>query len=265
MSGLLASPWFAMALLAIVQGVTEFLPVSSSGHLALGEAILGFGDGSVLEEIVLHVGTLFAVCFFYRADLAALARGAFAAGGGTSRRYLGLLLFANIPAGIVGIGFKEPLEAMFDDVALVLVAMAVTGVVLFLTRRVQVGDRAPGWRSALLMGLAQALAIIPGCSRSGWTIATGLALGLKPAEAARFSFLMSLPAIGGATVLQLGDLPEHTPGAGPIALGLLLSAFVGWLALAWLVRLVRDMALHRFAWYLWAVAAVGGVVLLLSP
>ena len=255
----------SLLLLAVVQGVTEFLAISSFGHLARGQLALGVGEGSLVEDVVLHAGTLVAVVVFYRRDLLALARGVFdrtIVDGLDARRYVALIVLGNVPAGIVGIGFKDSIEGLFASPWAVLAAMGVTAVLLASTRRLTVRDHRLTWVGALAIGCAQAFAILPGASRSGWTIATALALGLSPAAAARFSFLLSIPAIAGATVLQLSDVEGAHASVSALGLGFAAAAITGLFCLRWLVALVRRMELHRFAWYLAAVVVVGALVLL---
>jgi undecaprenyl-diphosphatase len=263
------SIYLSMLLLAVVQGLSEFLPISSSGHLALGQMILGVGEGSLIEDIVLHAGTLVAVLVFYRADLLDLARGFFGGraepvDGLSPRLYVGLLVLGNVPAIIVGFTLKDPIEALFSSPWVVFAAMAATAVLLWSTRRVSRGDGAPAARTAFLIGCAQAVAILPGASRSGWTIAIALWLGLRPEAAARFSFLLSIPAILGALVLQILDGGANETPAGALAIGFVAAALVGLFALRWLVALVRRMELFRFAIYLCILVVVGAAWLLLS-
>lgn len=255
----------SLLVLAVVQGVTEFLPISSSGHLALGQLVLGVGEGSLVEDVVLHAGTLVAVVVFYRKDLVSLARGLFdrsVVDGLDARKYVALVVLGNVPAGVVGIGFEDSIERLFDSPWAVLGAMAVTGVMLAFTRLIRPRDARLTVIGALVIGCAQALAIFPGASRSGWTIATALALGLSPAAAARFSFLLSIPAIGGATVLQLSDVGDVQSPVSALAIGFVVAALIGLLCLRWLVALVRRMELYRFSVYLAAVVLIGAVVLL---
>ena len=264
------SDYLALSLLAIVQGLTEFLPISSSGHLALAEMILGVGEASLSEDIVLHLGTLVAVVVFYRRELGLLLRGFFAPGarGDAARRYVGLLVLATLPAAVIGLLFKDRIEAAFARPSLVLVAFVATGILLWRTRGRTVAREAddllerPSLRVAMLMGCAQALAILPGLSRSGWTVATGLYCGLPAVVAARFSFLLSIPAILGAAVLTLPEAKGGDVSLPALLLGFVIAALVGLLCLSWLLRLLRGMALHRFAPYLWSVAALGFAVLL---
>lgn len=263
------SIYLSLLLLAVVQGLSEFLPVSSSGHLALGQMILGVGEGSLIEDIVLHAGTLVAVLVFYRAALLDLVRGFFGkkaelVDGLSPRLYVGLLVLGNVPAIIVGFTLKDPIEALFTSPWVVFAAMAATAAVLWSTRRVSRGDGVPAARTAFLIGCAQAVAILPGASRSGWTIAVALWLGLRPEAAARFSFLLSIPAILGALLLQVLDGGASETPAGALAIGFVAAALVGLFALRWLVALVRRMELFRFAIYLCILVVVGAAWLLLS-
>ena len=252
----------AMLLLAVVQGLTEFLPVSSSGHLALGQLILGMGEGSLTAVVVLHAGTLVAVLVFYRKVIANLVRGVFGASaedvdGISPRLYVGLIIFGNLPAILIGFTLKDRIEALFTSPWAVFLAMGATAIVLWSTRGRIVGTTGPDLRRALLIGCAQAIAILPGASRSGWTISVALWLGLKPEAAARFSFLLSIPVIFGALLLELADQEGADAAVGPLLLGFVAAAFVGLFALRWLVALVRQMELYRFAWYLCILTLVG--------
>jgi undecaprenyl-diphosphatase len=275
--------WLKAVLLGALQGLTEFLPVSSSGHLVLGRRLLGVaspeGASAVLWEVTLHAGTLLAVLIVFRRDIVALVRGFFR-GLGLCRRgvpfavredpdfALGLwILLGSVPAGAVGLCFRDFFEGLTRYPFGVAAALAVTGVVLYLTRfaRPTRPDGRVGWRDAIWIGAAQAVAIAPGISRSGSTISAGLFRGVDRGEAARFSFLLSVPAVGGAVLLEcrhLERLPVET--AAPILLGGVVAAAVGVPALVLLARLVRGGRLYAFAWYCWAVAAVGMVGLALA-
>lgn len=254
-------------LLGILQGLTEFLPVSSSGHLVLGEHALGlFSDGhqSILFEVLLHLGTLTAVLVAYRHDLAELLQSLWPA----SRRRLALeecrrrhrlilaILVASVPAGLIGLTLKDPITALFGEPRTVALLLLGTALILFLGDRLKRGDRvAEGngvWRS-LVIGTAQALAILPGISRSGSTIVAGLAVGLRPVEAARFSFLISIPAVSGAALLesldQLGSQSGLGMPVGALLAGFLSSAIVGYLAIQWLLVAIRRRSLTLFAAY----------------
>jgi undecaprenyl-diphosphatase len=243
-------------ILGAVQGVTEFLPVSSSGHLVMGQALFEIRIPGVRFEVALHVATLASVLLVYRARIRTLLTTAVLRREREELRYLGLLLVATIPAGTVGILLGDSLEALFDRPSVVGIALIATGALLFSTRWALRRESSPkiAVGSALLIGVAQAFAIIPGISRSGATVVTALWLGVSPVEAAAFSFLMSIPAIAGAGVLQLGGLGE-TPGAPSglvLALGSVAAAAAGILAIRLFLVMLKNRSFPAFAWYCWA-------------
>jgi undecaprenyl-diphosphatase len=257
------SIWIVM-LLAVVQGLTEFFPVSSSGHLVIFEALVGGrGDasaGSVLFEVAVHIGTLGAIVVFYRKKLRALLDAMLAVLGSRRKgyeahrgevRYIGYILAGTIPAALVGVLLREQITGAFDAPALASSFLVATGAYLLLGRG-RVVSRTLSWRTALVIGAAQAVAILPGISRSGWTITTALILGLGFAEAAEFSFLLSIPAILGALVLELAKGPPATSAHAllPLVVGAATAFLVGWLALRLLIGILTRGALHRFAYYL---------------
>lgn len=257
-------PLALLLLLAVVQGLTEFLPVSSSGHLVLARALLPGGErlpADATIEILLHLGTLIAVLAFYRREVFALAKGVLGLGGevAAQRRLFGLLLLASLPAGFVGLGLQAPIERVFAHPGFAAGALAVTGGFLWWSRRLPVGGaglEALGPRLALAIGAAQAFAILPGISRSGATIVAGMALGLAVPAAATFSFLLSIPAVGGATALLLPQLElASIGGAGAAAAAVAASGLTGLLALGLLVRLGRARRLWCFAPYCWLASA----------
>lgn len=248
-------------LLGVVQGLTEFLPVSSSGHLVmfqqlLGEEQLGIDD-HVAFDLVLHMGTLLPVLIMYRNDI----RGVFVdlRGEGPPLEREGLRLAAwvilgTIPTGLIGVLFKDIFEQLFTTTLSVGVAFAVTAVLLWRTRSLPKGGRALSsmtWKDALIIGLAQGFAITPGISRSGTTIAVALMLGLRRDLAARYSFLLSVPAICGAFVLKAKDFDFASAHAiEPLVVGFVAAAVSGWGALVLLLRLVRTGDFSRFSYYL---------------
>jgi undecaprenyl-diphosphatase len=247
--------------LAAIQGLTEFLPVSSSGHLALASAFMNIPAGSMAFEIVLHLGTLVAVLLVYAKDLLSIALGVFR-GQRESRHMVLILVVASVPAGIVGVFLSDGIGAVFGMPLLVSLLMLLTGTVLFLTRFSPPGRGEPGIRGGVFIGFFQALAVLPGVSRSGLTISAGLFRGVGRAEAARFSFLLSIPAILGAAVLELPKAEWNTP-IGVLLAGFAVSALVGYGALRVLLRFVQAGALHRFSWYCWAIGGFGTVWFLL--
>lgn len=264
--------------LGIVQGLTEFLPVSSSGHLVLFQNLFGMKEPELLFDICLHVGTLAAVVTVFHRDildiLTALVRmpqRTKTAGGfiplcrnDPSIRMALLIVVGSIPTAIIGLLFKEIADQLFGSVAMVGFMLLVTGTVLWLTRRIRGGGRPIGrttLKDALLIGIVQGLAILPGISRSGSTISAALFLGVDRKVAGRYSFLLSIPAITGALVLGL-DTPglRTTIPMGTIVAGSVISALVGWLALVVLLRVVDRGQLHRFAPYCW-LAGIAALVL----
>ena len=249
--------WLQALLLGLVQGLTEFLPVSSSGHLVIAERLLGVETEGVLFEVVVHVGTLLAVLVFYRQRVLALVRGVLA-GGSDARRYVGKLALTVLPGAIAAFTARDFLEALFDRPAVTGWALLVTGGILW-TTRITLGRATreePSWLDALIIGCAQVLAIVPGVSRSGTTVATALALGVAPLAAAEFSFLMSLPAIAGAALLQIPEAREAGAGVHSTLLAGGAMAAVSGVAALWLfVRVLKERTFHQFAWYTWTAGA----------
>jgi len=240
--------------LGIVQGLTEFLPVSSSGHLVLAQAAVGFSAPGVLVEVVLHVATLLAVVIVYRETLVRLLAGTVRRDS-ESLKYVGLLIVGTVPAGVVGLFLKDFFERAFDSLIVVGVSFLLTGAILWSTKKAagRGADKAPTPRGALAVGLAQACAILPGISRSGSTVAAGMWLGLDPVRAAEYSFLLAIPAIAGAAVLQIPDLSAEAVQVGvpALALGFVAALVSGVAAIKLLVLLLRRSAFHRFAPYCW--------------
>jgi undecaprenyl-diphosphatase len=239
-------------LLAFVQGVAEFLPISSSGHIVVGTALFDQLGVHIEEKlsvnIILHMGTLLAILVFYRRRIWGLL--------GADRRVIWLLVVGTLPAALVGPVLKMKCEQSLENPLLAGLMFPITGAALLWSARARRGSldcRQLGWGRALLIGAAQALAILPGISRSGATIVAGLASGLKRDEAAAFSFLLAIPAIGGAGFIESLELLKKPIGSTPpldLAIGAVVSFAVGLVSLWWLVRWLQEGRLHRFAWYL---------------
>ncbi|MFW6193736.1 MAG: undecaprenyl-diphosphate phosphatase [Gemmatimonadota bacterium] len=248
-------------LLGVVQGLTEFLPVSSSGHLVLTQSLLGVEMPGVVFETVVHVATLAAVLWVYRARVGELARG-LAARDRSAIRYVLMLALASVPAGVVGVAGRGFFESMFDTPVAAATFLLVTGGLVWTIRHTAdaAADREPDAGQSLWAGCAQALAILPGISRSGSTVAAGVWRGVEPVRMAEFSFLLSVPAIGGAALLQLDGVAEASAQGGTAALaaGFVTAAVSGVLAIRLFVRALEARAFHRFAYYCWA---VGGTYL----
>ncbi len=247
------------ALLGIVQGLTEFIPVSSSGHLVLAQWLLGWTQPGVVLEAVVHLGTLVAVLLYFRSDLMSLAR-ALVLGGKEGRKYVGLIVVGTVPIVAVGLLARNPLQRAFESPWLVGWMLLVTAVVLTLAdlcaKRAASG--VPSVTGALVVGLGQAFSLLPGISRSGSTIATGIACGVRATEAARFSFLLSVPAILGAGLWELFLGSGRLALTGEQSWGLVVagsaSLLSGLVAIGVLLAAVRKRRLRWFALYC---AAVG--------
>ncbi|HHY94465.1 MAG TPA: undecaprenyl-diphosphate phosphatase [Firmicutes bacterium] len=276
--------WVWAILLGAIQGLTEFLPVSSSGHLVILQGLAGIKAPGVTFEVALHLGTLLAVVVVLWSDIRAiwddLVYGGTQAPGRlgrprrrqrSGRRLLVMLLVACLPTGAIGVLGKDALERLFSSPAAAAWALVGTGLVLMASplllrgrtpmSRVKVGQ-------ALLVGTAQGLAIIPGLSRSGITITAGLAAGLEPDAAARFSFLLSIPAILGAAAVDVFDLRRQAgaslsgwlaaAGLSPVSLllGVGTATVVGIVSVRWMLGLVRRGQLRPFAYYCFLIAAL---------
>ena len=259
-------------LLGLVQGLTEFLPVSSSGHLAIGKALFGIETADLSFEIVVHAATVLATIIVFWKDIWKLLCGLFKFKMNSETRYIILILISMIPVFIVGMFFKDKVEAIFGSGLLVVgLALIVTAMLLFLSevlsaRRAALPEGEAGgkvtWKSALWMGLAQAVAVIPGLSRSGSTIATGLLCGVSRNEVARFSFLMVLIPILGEAFLDVvgGGFSESTVGTLPLILGFLAAFVSGLFACRVMIAIVKKARLKWFALY----CAIVGLACLIS-
>lgn len=245
-------------LLGILQGLTEFLPVSSSGHLVIAQWLLDSELGrGILFEVAMHVATMVAILLFYRHRVAELAIGAISAST-DSLRYIGKLAVGTLPAVVAALLARDWIEQQFQSPVVAGACLLVTGGIVWSTRRtLGKGESAePTWAGALLIGCAQAVAILPGISRSGSTVGAALALGLSPLAAAEFSFLLGVIAIAGAGMLVL---PELTTVSGPLLQSIAIggtSALLSGLVALWLfVWFLRAQRFYLFAWYAWLVGA----------
>jgi undecaprenyl-diphosphatase len=245
-------------LLGLVQGLTEFLPVSSSGHLVLLQALFGVAQEGILFEVVLHVATLGSVLVFYRKKVASLLVGA-VRGDADAWRYGLKLGMATAPAVLAVLLAGDFLEAQYESATTAGLCLLITGGILWTTRTTLPRAKAdePTWAAAFLIGCAQAFAILPGISRSGSTVAAALALGIAPAAAAEFSFMMSIVAIVGAAVRMAPELTAVPAGqALPLALGGAVALVSGVAAIWLFVKLLRSQAFYHFAWYAWTAGAL---------
>jgi undecaprenyl-diphosphatase len=259
--------------LGVLQGVTEFLPISSSGHLVLGKAILGVHTAGVAYEVFVHFGTFLAILTIFWGDvwniLKAVGRALRHPSPGNWHesyredpffRLAILIILGTIPILVVGLLFEQEIEAAFASPLVVSLALIATGTLLLGTRWIKPHDTRFGMVRAFVIGVAQAFAILPGISRSGSTIAAAMYSGVERSEAARFSFLLVLPAILGATILEGTELLQTSlPSQGALTLlvGTLAAYGSGAIALKWLLGVIRRGRLDRFAYYCYAVGIVG--------
>lgn len=244
----------------IVQGLTEFLPISSSGHLVLVPALLGIDGPDLATSALLHVGTLVAVIVYYRRDLARLLH---FRKDHSARRSLYVLIIATIPAAL-GAVLGGTIESLQESTTAVSIALIATGLVLYasgwITERAGTLDSASPL-DALAVGLAQVVAFIPGISRSGMTITAGLARGLSRIEAARLSFLMAIPAIAGAAVFEGAGLAGTGGVTAATWVGVVVAGLTGYAAIAFLIRILTRSGLRPFAIYAVGAGIVGLIVL----
>lgn len=264
-------------LLGVVQGLTEFLPVSSSGHLLLGQYFLGLDQQrfGLSFDVALHLGTLVAVATYFWRDLLRMARAfvrSFTRGRNLAdpdQRLAYLVVASTVPAALIGFFLEDFFETTVRDPWVVVFNLVLVGVLFIVGEAVgSMSRRAEklGFFGAVAIGLAQAAALVPGVSRSGATITVGLFLGLRREEAARFSFLMSVPIIAGAGSLKLSEAVSEGLGLSDALLfgaGFLSSAVVGYLAIRFLLNFLTNHSLRAFAYYRFALAAVVAVLLLL--
>lgn len=281
--------FFEAILLAVVQGATEFLPISSSGHLVLGQTLLGISEPQLLFDIVLHVGTLLAVVIFYRDSIRDIVVDSWKGGANVARsgdprsffegegaRVAALVVLASVPTALLGLGLERLIDPEGGEriitAHVVCGILILNGFILISHRWLQERDvehegLLTVWNvtllGALFIGVAQGIAVLPGISRSGTTITAALLVGVTRTQAARFSFLLSIPAILGALVLKFDPsvLTGSTGSVFVFLLGALVAAGVGFLCLRLLVLLLERAQFHHFAWYCWAVGIAGLIAL----
>lgn len=282
-AGELMGELLSVAILAIVQGLAEFLPISSSGHLVLLHSLFSFDEGGLLLDVMLHVGTLFAVLWVYRRDIQKLVRSTwrtlshfYRAGWRVSvsraeatsadpESYSDAVLFlqllvATVFTGIIGFVLKDSVETVFRTPVSVGAALLVNALILFFAPRRVEQSSGRSWGKLMMVGVLQGLAVMPGISRSGLTISGALFMGMSAKDAARISFLLSIPAILGALVLHLGELDSvQTAPWGLMLFGATVSALVGVLSLKLLLRMLQNAKFRAFSYYC-AVVGAGAVL-----
>ena len=254
-------------ILGIIQGLTEFLPVSSSGHLEIAKVILGenkVGEESLLMTVVLHFATALSTIIIFRKDILEILSGLLQFKNNDSFWFSLKIVLSMIPAALVGVFFNDEIEALFGG-ALTLVGsmLLVTGLLLFLADKAKASAKKVGIKHAILIGISQAIAILPGISRSGATISTAVLLGIDKEKAARFSFLMVVPLIFGKMAKDIlsGDIQYETTTFIPLVIGFIFAFLTGMFACKWMIKLVKNSQLKYFAYYCFA---IGGIVIATS-
>ena len=254
-------------ILGIIQGLTEFLPVSSSGHLEIAKAILGenkVGEESLLMTVVLHFATALSTIIIFRKDILEILSGLLQFKNNDSFWFSLKIVLSMIPAALVGVFFNDEIEALFGG-ALTLVGsmILVTGLLLFLADKAKASAKKVGIKHAILIGISQAIAILPGISRSGATISTAVLLGIDKEKAARFSFLMVVPLIFGKMAKDIlsGATQYETTTFIPLVIGFIFAFLTGMFACKWMIKLVKNSQLKYFAYYCFA---IGGIVIATS-
>jgi undecaprenyl-diphosphatase len=248
------------ALLGFIQGVTEWLPISSTGHLRITEQLLGL-TLPLLFDITLHVGTLAVILFFFRKDVknifAALAKGDFKSENG---KLIPLIIVGTVPTAIIGVVFSNTIETVFSGFLPIAGAFLICGVVLYISKTGRDQKENITYLAALAIGVAQGIALVPGISRSGFTIATALLLGVRREKAFKFSFLLSVPAVIGALGLTLYEQHEALTLVGvgwtEILVGIAVSIVVSYFALKLLWKTLAGKKFYLFAFYCWLIGAI---------
>jgi undecaprenyl-diphosphatase len=241
---------FEAALLGVVQGLTEFLPVSSSGHLVIMQNLLGFANPPLTFDVMVHLGTVLAVITAFWSDIVSIIRR-------PTQKLVIMIIVGSIPTGIIGILFKPYFEVFFSSLLVVGVGLIITGMLLWFSERFSFGYKTVREMTlidALVIGTIQGVAIIPGISRSGSTIAGGLLAGLDRELAARFSFLLAIPAILGASLLEARNLLDGSAGLElfPMLVGSIVALVTGYFAVRVVIKFVKQGRLSIFAYYCWA-------------
>jgi undecaprenyl-diphosphatase len=252
--------------LGIVQGLTEFLPVSSSGHLELGKALLG--DTSVPKEsmiftVVLHFATALSTIVVFRKDILEIIFELLKFEWNSDTQFIFKIIISMIPAALIGVFFETELESLFsNNIVLVGAMLIITGLLLLLADRAQNTTKNVNFKNAFVVGIAQAVAILPGISRSGATISTAVLLGIDKTKAARFSFLMVIPLIFGKIFKDLfsGELTYESAQFSSLSLGFIAAFLSGLVACTWMIRLVKNSQLKYFAYY----CGLVGIIAILS-
>ena len=255
--------WWKAILLGIIQGLTEFLPVSSSGHIEIANYFIG-NDGqfseNLLMTVVLHFGTALSTIVVFRKDILAIIKGLFDKDDDTQRSFVIKIILSMIPAVVVGLLFEKQIEALFNGkILFVFWALIATGFLLILADRAKATHKGVSYVDSLIIGISQAIAILPGISRSGATISTSVLLGIDREKAARFSFLMVVPLILGKIAKDIlsGDIDFSSSRIYTLGLGFIAAFVTGIFACSLMINLVKKAQLRYFSYYCFTIAIIG--------
>jgi len=254
-------------ILGIIQGLTEFLPVSSSGHLEIAKALLGeekVDKESLLMTVVLHFATALSTIIIFRKDILEILTGLFQFKNNESFKFSLKIVVSMIPAALIGVLFNEEIEILFGgELTLVGGMLLITGLLLFLADKAKYSEKNVGIKESILIGITQAIAIFPGISRSGATISTAVLLGIDKEKSARFSFLMVVPLIFGKMFKDVlsGEISTHDANFFPLLTGFIFAFITGMIACKWMILLVKNSQLKYFAYYCFV---VGGIIVILT-
>ena len=242
-------------LLGFIQGITEFLPISSSGHLVIGNYFLGIQNDHILFEVFIHLGTLVAIFYYYKNDIIQICRGVIKRKK-ESLYYLSLIIISTIPAILIGLFFNDQIKS-FYDIKWVSIFFLTTGIILFLSKFSNEKSIKINFFYAFVIGFFQAIAILPGISRSGVTIAIALLLGIHRKEASKFSFFMAIPVIVGAVILEMIKMNEiQSIELSNLIAGFLTAAIIGYFSITWLIKLINKLHFWKFSFYVWSMSLI---------
>lgn len=261
-------PWLHAVVYGILQGFSEYLPISSTAHLLIAGRLTGWGDPSAAFTAVIQIGTILAVLVYFRRDLVEIVAGLFGSLRAhslddTDGRMAWMLVVGSFPIMVFGFLFKDAIEGPARNLVVVGTSLVLGGVLLLVADvrgRGHLGVNHLDWRYAVILGLGQSLALIPGVSRSGATIAVALLLGFNRVAATRFSFLLAIPAVVVSGLYELRKVADGEVAWGPTIIATVISFFVGYAVIAWLLKYVAS---HTFKWFVWYRWALGALVLLL--
>lgn len=255
-------------ILGVVQGLTEFLPISSSGHLVLAQSILNVTEPPLFFDVMLHFGTLLAIIVFFYKDIWDIVSSIFGRDPNviyrnsnyktkkSARLFAWYIIVGTIPTLIIALILKKTVEKAFSDPLIVSIMLIITGIILWLSARVGQRGKQLNTIRAIIIGVVQGISALPGISRSGSTISTALMVGIDGEQSARFSLLLSLPAVFGATILELNDVDSFNVPIISVIVGVLIAFVVGYISISLLVRSLKQGRFSIFAYYCWAIGII---------